>query len=108
MNQVAVINSARYIKLFIVAVALVALTSTFFLFRGINKLAPLAKILTLSTPAVKVTAPSMCDDVVFLHRVGGWDIATNPDGKSVMLGTITKWNETSSNARRSLVVSCAK
>ena len=95
MNQVAVINSARYIKLFIVAVFLVALTATILAFGGVKW-----------TPASKQSAT--CGDVVFLHRVGGWDIATNPDGQSVMLGTITKWNDTSSNVRRSLVVSCAK
>jgi len=94
MNQVAVINSARYIKLFFVSIFIVALAATLLAFGGV-KLPTKAK-------------PTTCGDVVFLHRVGGWDIATNPNGQTVKLSAVEAWNETSSNARRSLAVSCAK
>lgn len=93
MNQVAVFNSARYIKLFIVAVLLVSITATVLAFGGIK---------------LSAKKPLTCDDVVFLRRVGGWDIAANGNGQTVKLDTIKAWNETSQTVRRSLAVKCAK
>lgn len=94
MNQVAVINGARYIKLFFVSIFIVALAATLLAFGGI-KLPTKAK-------------PTTCGDVVFLRHVNGWDIATNPDGQTVKFDTVKAWGETSDNVRRSLVVKCAK
>lgn len=94
MNQVAVFNSARYIKLFIVAVLLVSITATVVAFGGVK------------WPTTQ--KPLTCNDVVLLHHIGEWDIATNPNGQTVKMDTISAWNETSQTVRRSLVVKCAK
>lgn len=94
MNQVAIVNSSRYIKLFFVAVFIVALTATVLAFGGV-KLPTKAKPLT-------------CNDVVYAYRVGSWDIPANGNGQTVKLSAIEAWNKLSADARRSMVRACVK
>lgn len=94
MNQVAVMNSSRYIKLFIVAVFIVALVATILAFGGV-KLPTKAK-------------PLGCNDVIYAYRVGSWDIPADANGQTVKLSAIEAWNKLSADARRSMARACAK
>lgn len=94
MNQVTVFNSSRYIKLFIVAVFIVALTATILAFGGV-KFPTKAKAMT-------------CNDVVYAYRFGEWNVPANGNGQSVKLSAIEAWNKLSADARRSMARACAK
>lgn len=94
MNQVAIVNTSRYVKLFIVAVFLVSLTATILAFGGVK----------FSTNA----KPLGCDDVVYAYHVGAWDIPADGNGQTVKLSAIEAWNKLSADARRSMARACAK
>jgi len=94
MNQVAVMNSSRYIKLFIVAMFLVSLTATILAFGGVK------------LPAKTKTFG--CNDVVYAYHVGAWDIPADGNGQTVKLSAIEAWNALSADARRSMARACAK
>jgi len=94
MNQVAIVNTSRYVKLFIVAVFIVTLTATVLIFGGVK----------LPTAQKQIG----CNDVILLHRVGAWDIPADGNGQTVKLSAIEAWNALSADARRSMARACAK
>lgn len=92
MNQISILNSARYVKLYIIAAFVVALVAAI-----------------LATGGIKWQAkPLGCDDVVYAQQVGHWSIPFDANGQTVKLSTISAWNELSQTARHTLAVQCRK
>ena len=92
MNQISILNSARYVKLYIIAAFVVALVAAI-----------------LATGGIKWQAkPLGCNDVVYAQQVGRWSIPLTLTGKRSSSARSAAWNELSQTARHTLAVQCRK